>query len=97
MDVQLSAMGSQGVAIPPQVLSGCSGSLSLNILREVYLYLKDLLLSQVTPHFLRSFNSHTSAWGPQVPLSVRIQADDSSTWVVLEDSKGLFCSGGGND
>ena len=97
MAVRLSAEGARVWLFHLKSSQGVRGRLSLNVTREVCLYLEDLLLYQVTPHFLRSFNNHKSAWGPQVPLSARIQADDSSTWVVLEDSKGLFCSGGGND
>ena len=51
-------------------------------------------LAQVTSTFLRMFN--TSAWGPQVRLSTRIQVDEGSTWVILEDGR-LFCSGGGEE
>ena len=70
-------------------------SLSINVIREICLYIEDLQLPQVTSSFLRFFNCETSTWGPQVRLYTRIQANTSSRWIVLEDRR-LFCSGGGN-
>lgn len=69
-------------------------SLSTNIIREISSYLIDLQLAQVTATFLRFFNCHTSAWGPQVLLHSPITADQNSTWVVLKDGR-VFCSGEG--
>lgn len=52
-----------------------------------------LELVQATATFLRFFNCHTSAWGPQVNLQTPIQADSCSTWTALDDGL-FFCSGG---
>lgn len=75
-------------------LKGERGQVSFNVSREICVFLADFLLPQVTSTFLRFFN--TSAWeyGPPVLLSTPIQADNGSTWVVLEDGR-LFCCGGG--
>ena len=43
---------------------------------------------------LRFFNFQANAWEPHGNLMQNIQADDSSTWVVLEE-KSVFCCGGG--
>ena len=72
---------------------GQRGTLSANITREVCEYLADPLLVHVTNTFLRFFNFPTSTWGPQVNLKATIQADASSTWVVLEDGRVFLCGG----
>lgn len=74
-----------------------SGGLSLNVIREIGSYFADFsrFLPQITKTFLRFFDCYFSTWGPQVPLSASIQADVTSSWVVLEDGR-LFCSGGGD-
>lgn len=74
-------------------LRGQRGQLGHNVTREICSYIADYLLAHVTSTFLRFFNSY--AWGPQVPLRTPIQADQYSTWVMLEDKR-VFCSGGGN-
>lgn len=75
-------------------LRGEKGRLSLNITREICLYLTRFceMLAQVNCAFLCFFN--TSTWEPKVRLSASIQVDAESIWVVLEDGH-LFCSGGG--
>lgn len=71
---------------------GERGQLGHNVTRDICVYLVDcLLLTQVTPTFLRFFN--TLAWGPQVLLSTPILVGDTSSWVLLKDGR-LFCSGG---
>lgn len=71
-------------------------SLTINITREICSYISDFSgeLVQVTDTSIHFFNWQASVWGPRVLLSALIRADDSSTWVVLEDGS-LFCSGGG--
>lgn len=70
------------------------GKLSLNVTREICIYLAELLLlPHVTETFLRFFN--TSTWGPQVRLHTHIRADSGSRWVELENER-LFCCGGGS-
>lgn len=51
-------------------------------------------LAQVTTTSLRIFNCQSLTWGPQVRLNIKIQEDQSSIWMILEDGR-LFCSGGG--
>lgn len=69
------------------------GKLSFNIVREICSYFVDLLLPHVTSTSLRFFN--TFVWEPEVLLRTRIQANQFSTWVELEDGR-VFCCGGWN-
>ena len=72
------------------------GSLTINVIREICSYIAPASreLVQVSDTFMSFFNWQASNWGPRVLLSTLIRADDSSTWVVLENGC-LFCSGGG--
>ena len=57
------------------------------------LLLKHTELVHVTATHLRLFNFQNYTWGPQVPLSRQIVADNGSRWVILEDKR-VFCCGG---
>ena len=50
-------------------------------------------LVHVSASALRFFNFQTSTWGAQVNLKATIQADNYSSWVILEDGR-VFCCGG---
>ena len=95
MAEQLSAVGAKVLLFHLKRSRGVRGSLSLNTIREICSFFQDLLLYEVTPDFLRSFNCQTSTWRPKVPLRNQIQVDGSSTWVVLQNGRSLLCSGGG--
>ena len=73
-------------------LQGQKGKLSPNVIREICEYIADPQLIDVHSTFLRYFHFHTSTWGPKVPLTTPIQADQMSRWVVLEGR--VFCCGG---
>lgn len=74
-------------------LQGEKGKLSFNVTREACEYLADPILAHVTSTSLRFFNFHCSTWSPYILLRTKIQADSSSSWVILEDSC-IFCCGG---
>ena len=93
MAVRLSAVGAKVWLL--HLKSSSNRSFSVNVIREICSYFKDLLVFQVTPDFIRSFSCSTFTWGPQVSLCTHIQTDQFAKWVVLKDGR-IFCSGGGN-
>lgn len=51
------------------------------------------LLAQVTATHIAFFRCGTSTWEPAIRLRTQIQADQYSSWLILENGR-LFCSGG---
>ena len=73
---------------------GDRGKLSLDILREVCSFLHPLLLVDVTESYIRFFDFQRGAWKQPLPLNPHIQADYTSSWVVLETGSVFICGGG---
>lgn len=69
----------------------------LNATETVSLQTLEQLMSpqlvQVTDSILCFFHFQGSAWGPQVRLKTKIQADCYSSWVILRDGSVLCCGG----
>ena len=72
----------------------------VEILSKQYLFtnLEKLLwrfshIAQVTKTFLQWFDTESECWGEQHALLGAMQADNYSSWIVLDDTS-VFCSGG---
>lgn len=50
-------------------------------------------LVQVTDSFMRFYDFQADIWGSNIPFKGKIQANSTSSWVILENSL-VFCSGG---